>query len=43
MTEKTVALFLTEERLSRILHNLPVHDEMRTYLQRAGNEIFRWQ
>ncbi len=51
MTDKqkisqTVTLFLTEERLSKILAALTlVKDndiELRDYLQKSGENIFRW-
>jgi len=40
--KKTAAVFLDEERLSRVLYYLPQDDEMRAYLQAAGEAIFGW-
>jgi len=51
MTDKqkisqTVTLFLTEERLSKILAALTLvkdnDTELRDYLQKSGENIFRW-
>ena len=40
---KHVTLFLTEEQLTRLMTYIPKEDtELRDYLQRSGELIFRW-